>query len=140
MAYLSESAVDLLRDLVRDLLVGQRAIHSELRAHRQAIEALTAGVAPDAVASLVGAVFAVAGQREFRSSELIALAHRPGVSEAALRLELGQRSAGSVGLLLARAADKPCPDTGLILTVVGGKPGRLGNTWRVSPTRGHANR
>lgn len=135
MAYLPDTSVDLLRAL----LVGQRAIESELRAQAQAIKALTAGVAPDAVAALVSAIFAVAGEREFRARELIGMAHRPGVPEAALRIELGSRNAVGVGLLLASAADQPCPDTRLVLTAVGGKPGRLGNTWRVSPTRTYAN-
>lgn len=133
--YLHEGAVDLLRQLVVD----QRAMAAELRELRQALQAITAGVAPDATEALIAAVYAVASDRWFRSSELIAMSHRPGVPEQALRRLLGDRSPCAVGVLLGPMVGQVCASTSLVLSTPSGRPGRQGRTWRVSPTRTRAN-
>lgn len=126
MAYLAADAHTLLAQLVLEV----RELRAELRAYRQ-------GEASGADAALVAAVFAVAGPREFAVRELVDMARRPGVPEAALRALLGERSAKAIGKLLHAAAGQPCATTGLVL--VRASVGRLGATWRVSHPRKAAN-
>ena len=120
MTYLPDTAVDLLRSLVRSVAAMQLDV-----------AALRAGIASGADAALVGAVYAVAGERSFGSRELIAMATKPGVPEKVLQVLIAGRSPGGVGKLLRAAAGKPC-DSGLLLTF---EPGRSPNIWRVSHPR-----
>ena len=120
MIYLPDTAVDLLRSLVRSVAAMQLDL-----------AALRAGIASGADVALVGAVFAVAGERSFESRVLIAMAAKPGVPEQALQVLIAGRTAKGVGKLLRAAAGKPC-DSGLVLTF---EPGRSPNIWRVSHPR-----
>lgn len=117
MPYLPAEAADLLRALV-----------VEVRELRRMLEADRAGVASGADSALIAAVYAVAGHRECSARELIDMAQRPGLPEAALRALLGDRSVKAVGKLLAAAAGRPCASTGLVLLQ---RPGRSGATWRI---------
>ena len=119
MDSLSTDAIELLR-----------ALAIEVQALRRMLEADRQGVAAGADAALVHAVYAVAGSREFRAAELHAMAERPGTPEAALRALLGGRSNKATGKLLAGAARRPCPDTGVVLLHT---PSRRGGTWRIAP-------
>lgn len=118
MAY--HPSVDLLHDIAR-----------RLTGIEQHLAALRAGIASGADAALVGAVYAVAGERPFTSRELALMATRPGVPERVLAALIGGRSPKGVGKLLQAAAGKPC-DNGLVLTF---EPGRSPNIWRVSLPR-----
>jgi hypothetical protein len=133
MEYMTAVPVELLRAMDRR----QAAIEQHLAAIRQDLAALRAGDATGADAALVGAVFAVAGERWFLSRELIDMAARPGVPERVLQALLGPKpSPGGVGKKLGAAAGKPCQN-GLVLTFEYGTDPKI---WRVSTPRIPANR
>jgi hypothetical protein len=121
MPYVSADAVALLQQVVSELAELRRLVLDQRR-----------GVRIGADVALLHVIFAVTGYREFTARELIQMAARPGVPEAALRGLLGERSPRQVGKLLAPIVGTPSADTGLVLTAT---PGRCGNTWRVSNTR-----
>lgn len=127
MPYVSESAVELLRELA-----------VEVRALRAIIEADRAGIATGSQAAMTAAVFAVVGLRVFVARELAAMAQRPGIPEAALRALLAGRSHKAIGQALAECAGRPCADLGLVL--VRGKEGRSGWEWQVCHTSKAASR
>lgn len=120
MIRLPDSAVDILHALDR-----------RLAAIEQHLAALRAGIASGADAALVGAVYAVAGERPFIARELLTMAARPGVPEQVLQVLIAGHSVKGVGKLLRAAAGRPC-DNGLVLTF---EPGRSPNIWRVSNPR-----
>jgi hypothetical protein len=120
------------RELLREILAGQREVRDELRALREAIESARAPARElrfqdaEAMAKIVPVLAGIFGDARFSCWEVLDRAGGEGVEGANLGLVLGGRDAHALGRLLARAVGA---DVGPVRIVRDGRDAN-GNVWR----------